>query len=209
VADAIDYNAVFRIFIVMTVIISGHPAGAAPSDWVRRWAPLVPEGGAVLDVACGGGRHARFFAVRGHPVDAVDRDPQAIGALSAVTGVHALCADIENGPWPYAGRSYAAVVVTHYLHRPLFPRLLAALAPGGLLIYETFAAGNARFGRPANPDFLLRPRELLEVALGGLQVLAYEHVCETQPRPAVMQRICAVNASGLDAGENPFFFLNS
>lgn len=188
---------------------SGHPAGVAPSDWVRRWAPLVRGGGTVLDVACGGGRHARLFAGLGHPVDAVDRDPQAVEALSAVAGVRALCADIENGPWPYAGRRYAAVVVTHYLHRPLFPCLLSALAPGGLLIYETFAAGNARFGRPANPDFLLRPRELLDVALGRLQVLAYEHVCETQPRAAVMQRICAVLTTGLAADQNPFFFLNS
>lgn len=188
---------------------SGHPSGAAPSDWVRRWAPLVREGGAVLDVACGGGRHTRLFAGLGHPVDAVDRDPQAIESLTAVAGVRALCADIENGPWPYDDRNYAAVVVTHYLHRPLFPRLLAALAPGGLLIYETFAVGNSRFGRPANPDFLLRPRELLEVARGGLEVMAYEHVCETQPRPAVMQRICAVKMHGLDADQNPFFFLNS
>jgi SAM-dependent methyltransferase len=189
--------------------ISGHSAGTAPSPWVQRWAPLLRPDGAVLDVACGGGRHARFFAARGHAVDAVDRDPQAIDALSVVPGVRALCADIENGPWPYEGRLYGAVVVTHYLHRPLFPRLLSALAPGGLLICETFAAGNERFGRPSNPDFLLRPRELLDLAGGVLQVLAYEHLCETGPKPAVMQRICAVRTTGPEVDQNPFFFLNS
>ncbi len=207
-ANAIDYNAVFGNYSLVTGI-SGHPAGIAPSPWVLRWAPLLRPGGAVLDVACGGGRHSRFFAALGHPVDAVDRDPQAIDALSSVAGVHAQCADIENGPWPYEGCSYAAVVVTNYLHRPLFPRVLAALAPGGLLIYETFAAGNERFGRPSNPDFLLRPRELLDLAGSTLQVLAYEHLCEAQPKPAVMQRICALKTTGLDVDQNPFFFFNS
>lgn len=206
--DAIDYNAVFGKYSLVTGL-SGHPAGIAPSPWVLRWAPLLRQGGAVLDVACGGGRHSRFFAALGHRVDAVDRDPQAIDALSAVAGVRAQCADIENGPWPYEGCSYAAVVVTNYLHRPLFPRLLSALAPGGLLIYETFAAGNERFGRPVNPDFLLRPRELLDLAGSSLQVLAYEHLCEGQPKPAVMQRICALRMTGLDVDQNPFFFFNS
>jgi SAM-dependent methyltransferase len=150
--------------------MNAHGAVATPSAWVLRWAPLVGKGGAVLDVACGGGRHACFFAGLGHPVDAVDRDAAAITALAGQPGITALCADIEGGPWPYAGRSYAAVVVTNYLHRPLFPLLLAALAPGGVLIYETFAAGNEAHGRPANPDFLLRPRELLEMAGAALHV---------------------------------------
>ncbi len=182
---------------------------ATPSAWVRRWAPLVSKGGAVLDMACGGGRHARFFAGLGHPVDAVDCDPEAIAALAGVDGVTALCADIEDGPWPYAGRCYAAVVVTNYLHRPLFPQLLAALAPGGVLIYETFGLGNEAYGRPANPAFLLRPRELLEAVGSGLHVLAYENGFETDPKPAVIQRICALRGSLQDAGQNRNFFLNS
>ncbi len=166
-------------------------AVAPPSPWVMRWAPLVRASGAVLDVACGGGRHARYFAGRGHPVDAVDRDPPAIAALAGTPGVSALRADIENGPWPYAGRRYAGVVVTNYLHRPLFPLLVAALEPGGVLIYETFAQGNEAYGRPSNPDFLLCRGELLQV-VGDARVLAYEDLVVESPRPAAVQRVCAV-----------------
>jgi SAM-dependent methyltransferase len=151
-----------------------HAAQLEPSVWVQRWAAQVPAGGTVLDVACGGGRHARFFAARGHPV----------------AGITALRADIECGPWPYAGRQFAAVVVTNYLHRPLFPALLAALAPGGVLIYETFALGNEVYGRPANPDFLLQRGELLRVA-AGTRILAFEDIHVEHPRSAVVQRICA------------------
>ena len=179
-----------------------HDALAVPSAWVRRWAPLVPAGGPVLDVACGGGRHALFFAAQGHPVAAVDRDPAAIAALAGQSGIAALCADIENGPWPYAGQRFAAVVVTNYLHRPLIPALMAALAPGGVLIYETFAQGNEAYGRPANPDFLLQRGELLR-AVGAARVVAYEDLYVEQPRPAMVQRICAVVTAGV-IGENPF-----
>ena len=171
-----------------------HCSGSAPSAWVLRWAHLIPAGGAVLDVACGGGRHARCLAASGHPVDAVDRNEEAIAALAGIPGIRALCADIENGPWPYEGRRYAAVVVARYLHRPLLPALIAAVAPGGILIYETFAAGNERYGRPSNPDHLLRPGELLEVVRGCLRVVAYEDVHLDEPRPAMVQRICAVRA---------------
>jgi SAM-dependent methyltransferase len=189
--------------------MSGHSAVVIPSAWVRRWASLVSKGGAVLDVACGGGRHARFFAGLGHPVDAVDRDPAAIAALAGVEGVTALCADIEGGPWPYPSRTYAAIVVTNYLHRPLFPNLLSALASGGVLIYETFGTGNEVYGRPANPEFLLRPRELLELAGENMHVLAYENGYVEQPKPAVIQRICAILKPALDADQNQNFFLNS
>lgn len=181
--------------------MTGHLAVARPSAWVQRWAPLVPASGPVLDVACGGGRHALFFAARGHPVTAVDRDPAAITALAGQAGISALCADIENGPWPCAGQQFAAVVVTNYLHRPLFPALMAALAPGGVLIYETFAQGNAAYGRPANPDFLLQRGELLR-AVAPARVVAYEDLYVEQPKPAMVQRICAVVTAGV-IGENP------
>lgn len=168
-----------------------HAIGDA-SPWVVRWAPLVRAGGTVLDVACGGGRHARFFAARGHKVDAVDRNAEALVALAGVAQVTPLAADIEAGPWPYAGRQFDAVVVTNYLHRPLFPHLLDALAPGGMWIYETFAHGNERYGRPSNPDFLLKPGELLQVVRGRLAVVAYEDVIVQAPRPARVQRIVAL-----------------
>lgn len=171
---------------------TGHLPLAEPSEWVLRWAPLVGRGAAVLDVACGGGRHARFFAGLGHAVDAVDRDAAAVAALAGVSGVTALCADIENGPWPYAGRQFGGIVVTNYLHRPLFPVLIDALAPGGVLIYETFALGNEAYGRPSNPDFLLRRGELLQAA-AGLRVVAFEDLTVELPKPAVVQRICAVS----------------
>lgn len=166
----------------------------APSAWVVRFAALIAPGGACLDLACGGGRHARLLAGRGHPVTAVDRDADAIAALRAVPGVEAVTADLEGGPWPLASRQFAAVVVANYLHRPLFPAILGALAPDGVLIYETFAAGNERFGRPRNPDFLLRRGELLDLVRGRLTVVAYEHGVTDQP--AVVQRICAVDGPG-------------
>lgn len=160
------------------------------SSWVLRFAPLVEPGTPVLDVACGGGRHARLFATRGHPVCAVDRDARALRDLDGIADC--LEADIESGPWPYAGRRFGAVVVTNYLWRPLLPTLVDAVDVGGALIYETFAAGNASVGRPANPDFLLRPGELLEAARGSLRVIAYEDGYVDHPRPAFVQRICAV-----------------
>ena len=149
----------------------------------------------MLDVACGSGRHARYLAARGHPVAAVDRDASALALLANVAGVAPREADLENDPWPYDGTYFAAVVVTHYLHRPLLPRLVDALAAGGVLIYETFAAGNERFGRPSNPAFLLRPGELLDTVHGRLRVIAYEEVVVGVPRPAALQRICAVRVS--------------
>lgn len=164
--------------------------GETPSPWIVAHTGLVPPGGTVLDLAAGGGRHARHFAGRGHPVVAVDRD---ITALAGLAGIDAVRADLEDGsPWPLADRRFAAIVVTNYLHRPLFPAIRAAVAPGGVLLYETFARGNERFGKPSNPDFLLRDNELLELALPDLRVVAYEHREVAAPRPALVQRIAAV-----------------
>lgn len=165
---------------------------AAPSEWVLRWADRVPPGGRVLDIACGKGRHARFFAARGHAVVGVDRDPAKLATLEGVPGATTRCADLEGGPWPFEGERFAGIVVVNYLHRPLFPHLFAALAPEGVLIYETFTVGNERFGRPSNPDFLLQPGELLERVRGRLRVIAYEDLFVSDPKPALVQRICAV-----------------
>lgn len=160
-----------------------------------RWASLIAPGGRVLDVACGGGRHARYLAQLGHAVDAVDRDAEALAALAGIEGVAICAADLENGQWPYANVRFAGIVVANYLHRPLLPRLIEGLAADGVLIYETFAAGNERYGRPRNPDFLLQPGELLEIVRGRLRVVAYEDVFTELPRPAMVQRICAVNGA--------------
>lgn len=166
-----------------------------PSAWVIRWSGLVPAGGRVLDLACGNGRHSRFFASRGHPVEAVDRDTAKLAALAGVPGISTRGADLEAREWPYPGDQFAGIVVANYLYRPLFPHLLAALATGGVLIYETFAAGNERYGRPSNPAFLLAPGELLDVVNGRLRVIAYEDLHISEPRPAVVQRICATKAA--------------
>lgn len=177
--------------------MAGHLVQAQPSRWVSRFAPLVPEG-RVLDLACGGGRHARLFASLGHPVLAVDRDPAALGA-SAAERISVLQFDLEregaehDPDWPLRPGAYAGVVVTHYLHRPLLPALLASLADDGVLIYETFAEGNGQFGKPSNPAFLLRPGELLDAVSRApdLRVLAYEDGYVSAPAPAMVQRICA------------------
>jgi SAM-dependent methyltransferase len=166
-----------------------------PSTWVQRFAATIPAGGDVLDVACGGGRHARLLAGLGFRVSAVDRDADAIAALTGTPRIEAQVADLERGEWPYGGRSFAGVIVANYLHRPLFPLLLESIAPGGVLIYETFARGNERYGRPSNPQFLLEPGELLRVVAGRMRVLAYEDLFVDQPKPAMVQRICAVHAA--------------
>lgn len=163
-----------------------------PSNWVRRFAASAPSG-EVLDLACGGGRHARLFAGLGHQVVAVDRDPQALLA-TAGPGITTLQVDLEEegARWPFEAGRFAGIVVTNYLHRPLMADLLNSLAPDGVLIYETFALGNELFGKPSNPAFLLRPGELLEIAAqGGLQVLAFEDGVIDQPKPARVQRLCA------------------
>lgn len=165
---------------------------SAPSAWVRRHSALLRPGSKVLDVAAGGGRHTRYFKILGHHVTAIDRDISALRDLAGA-GVEILAADLEDGsPWPLGDQEFGGVVVTNYLHRPLFPRLAGALAPGGVLIYQTFGIGNERFGKPSNPDFLLRPGELLHFAAAhGLQVLAYECGEVTEPKPAIIQRMAA------------------
>lgn len=163
----------------------------APSPWIRRWSHLVPPGATVLDVACGRGRHMRWFRERGHPVTGVDRDPEAIQAVAGLG--EAVHADIENGPWPFAGRQFAGVVVTNYLWRPLLPAIVQSVAPGGVLIYETFAVGNETVGKPSRPDFLLQPGELLQ-ACRALRVVAYEDGFQDGP-PRFVQRIAAVHAT--------------
>jgi SAM-dependent methyltransferase len=153
---------------------------------VTRWAPLV-ERGPVLDVASGAGRHARLFAARGLEVVALDREAQALSG-----NIQFVKADLEDGsPWPLAGQRFGAIVVTNYLHRALFPRLIDSLAEDGVLIYETFMIGNEKFGRPSNPQFLLRPGELLE-AFQGLRVAGFEQGRVERPKTAMIQRLCAL-----------------
>ncbi|MCP3024949.1 class I SAM-dependent methyltransferase [Cupriavidus basilensis] len=171
-----------------------HAPLGAPSPWVARWAHLVRPGGRVLDLACGNGRHAIWFARRGHAVLGVDRDAAALAALAALPeGVATRAADLEQGTWPLADEpGFDAIVVTNYLHRPLWAHLFAALAPGGVFLYETFAAGNETVGKPSNPDFLLQPGELLDAVHGILRVIAYEDGVMEVPKAAFVQRICAI-----------------
>jgi SAM-dependent methyltransferase len=171
----------------MTSASHSHHAGLAPSPWVRRWSHLVPRGASVLDVACGSGRHVRWFAERGGTVTAIDRDAAALEPLRTVARV--LVADLEGGPWPLPGERFDAVICTHYLWRALLPTLVDAVADDGVLIYETFAVGNETVGKPSNPDFLLRPGELLE-ATRGLRVVAYEDGFLDDPA-RYLQRIVA------------------
>ena len=161
---------------------------AAPSTWVQRWSRLIRPQGSVLDVACGSGRHVLWLASQGFQVTGVDRDAAALEPLGPCA--ETVLADIEDGPWPFADRTFDAVVVTHYLWRPLLPLMVRALAPGGVWIYETFAQGHERLGRPSRPAFLLQPGELLQ-ASAGLRVVAFEDGTLSDP-PRRIQRICAV-----------------
>lgn len=163
-----------------------------PSPWVTRFAPLIAAGGEVLDFACGSGRHARWLAGKGFHVEAADRDAVALELLAGVPHVTTREVDLEEGTWPYEGRQFDAIIVTNYLYRLRLPLLLAALSHGGVLIYETFMIGNERFGKPSNPEFLLRSHELFERVGGSCTVLAYEQGEVSESKPAVIQRICAI-----------------
>lgn len=170
-----------------------HPSADEPSPWIRRWLSAPPHAAArLLDLACGGGRHARWAAGLGWRVVAVDRDARALASLEG-TGIETRQEDLEGGWWrPDAGR-FDAIVCTRYLHRPRLDLVAALLAPGGAWLHETFAVGQALHGRPSNPAFLLRPGELVRVAQrNGLHLVAYEDGCIARPTPARVQRMVAV-----------------
>lgn len=168
----------------------------SPSPWVARFAPLIPASSEILDVACGGGRHSRYLLARGHSVVAVDVDVSGLADIAHRPDVECIAADLESGgPWPLAGRRFAGVVVTNYLWRPILGNIFSTVADGGVLIYETFAEGNEAYGKPARRDYLLRPGELLMAMPEGFQIVAYEHGFVGAPRPAVLQRLCAVRGT--------------
>jgi SAM-dependent methyltransferase len=174
---------------------SGRPHGLEPpSAWVQRWTHLLAPHARVLDLACGHGRHMQWFAAQGMQVTGVDRSPEALASASAWG--QTIAADIENGAWPLMTdgipRQFDAVVVTNYLWRELFPKIRASLAPGAVLIYETFAAGNQTVGKPSRPEFLLQPGELLRV-FGDLRIIAFEDGFLAQSQRFV-QRIVAINS---------------
>jgi SAM-dependent methyltransferase len=177
----------------MQELMVSRPANPAP--WILRFAPLVQAGAPVLDLACGRGRHVRLFLERGHPVTAVDLDVSGLADLAGRPDLEIVQADLEQAPWPLPGRRFGAVVVVNYLWRSLLPIILEAVGENGVLLYETFAQGNEALGQPSNPDFLLRPGELLDIARGELQVVAYEHGRTEHPRPAVKQRLCAIRSA--------------
>jgi SAM-dependent methyltransferase len=168
------------------------PSSQAPSPWILRFLPLT-AGGTALDLAAGTGRHSRLLLAHGLAVTVLDRDPDQQPDAQGLTKIRT---DLENGgPWPLPGRRFDLVLVTNYLHRPILPDIIGAVAPGGLLLYETFAQGNERFGKPSNPDFLLRPGELAAAVAGHLEILAFEDLELGLPRPAVIQHIAARRGS--------------
>lgn len=181
----------------------GAHAHAAPSPWVARYLSALPQRGTMLDVACGRGRHTRFARSLGFDVTAIDRTLDGVADLQGSPGIELLNADLEAGAaWPLAGRAFDAVVVTNYLWRPIFANIVSAVARNGLLIYETFAAGNERHGSPRNPDFLLAPGELIERTRGALVPIAYEHTSLTEP-PRLVARIAAVGPDHVWLNEPP------
>ncbi|NNE82797.1 MAG: class I SAM-dependent methyltransferase [Alphaproteobacteria bacterium] len=169
---------------------------AAPSPWVVRFAPLIT--GNVLDIACGAGRHTRYFLSRGHRVSAVDRDVSRMADLHGVAALELHETDLEDGAGRLPNGQFGGVIVTNYLWRPLLPAIVAAVGEAGVLLYETFADGNATYGKPSNPDFLLQPGELLDAVRRQLHVIAYENGMTNDPHPAIIQRICAVRRKVAD-----------
>jgi SAM-dependent methyltransferase len=173
------------------------------SPWFERFEPLLPDG-LILDLACGAGRHSRHLHGMGRQVLAVDRDVQALSALQA-DGIATFCHDLESTDagfsWPFEAAKFAGIVVTNYLHRPLFPWMLDSLTDHGILIYETFALGNEKFGKPANPAFLLQPGELIWQLQSNprvsMHLIAFEQGLTRYPKEAVIQRVCACR---LDSG---------
>lgn len=172
--------------------MNGHAPIGQPSRWVQRFGALIPQGGRVLDFACGNGRHARWLVARGLRVDATDRDEAALATLAGVAGLTTVHADLEAGEWPFGRDSHDALVVTNYLFRPRFDLMLSVLREGGVLIYETFMVGNERYGRPRSPDFLLQPGELLARLADDFTVVAFEQGEVGDPPHAVVQRLCAI-----------------
>ncbi|MDR2219442.1 MAG: class I SAM-dependent methyltransferase [Methylobacillus sp.] len=173
-----------------------HTPHESPSPWLIRHAPLIPKNGLVLDLACGSGRNTRWLAEQGWRVCSADIDEAAIAGLRDVLNVQAMVADIENNAWPFGEQTFDGIVVCRYLHRPLLPRLAESLASGGVLIYETFMRGQEQFGRPKNPDFLLRPDELREVYEKELTIVAFEQGIMQGSHLAMMQRLCAIRNAG-------------
>ena len=162
-----------------------------PSPWIVKYTPLIRKEGSVLDLACGNGRHAIWLAKQGYQVDAIDRDAQVVSNMAGMDNINVFIVDLEASDWPHSDQRYDGIIVSRYLYRPLLQTLAAILNPGGVLIYETFMAGNEHYGKPSNPDFLLLPNELLEIYSPLLSIIAFEQGEETTPKPAVMQRICA------------------
>lgn len=177
---------------------SRHLQMVEPSAWFARYQRLIKPGGSVLDIAAGGGRHARFFADKGHQVTVVDRNVDPLNALSVSHDCEVVEADLEDGSsWPLPERTFDAVIVCNYLYRPLFDQLINSLTPDGIFLYETFALGNEVYNRPRNPDHLLKSGELLNHVAGKLQVVSYQHgILQGDECPSVKQMICAVNNLG-------------
>lgn len=181
----------------MTLDRKQSPMPEAPSPWVTQHAALIKSGGRVLDLACGSGRHAIWLAQQGYQVDAIDRDVTAVSSMSDINNIQVQIADLEASEAYLFNQHYDGIVVSRYLYRPLLKTLASILNSNGVLIYETFMLGNELLGKPSNPDFLLLPDELLEVYSPLLKVVAFEQGEVSQPKPAVMQRICAVNTLSL------------
>jgi SAM-dependent methyltransferase len=168
-----------------------NKSGIKASPWVIRHAPLIPTGGQVLDLACGNGRHARHLHALAHKVVATDKNLAGVGDLEGISNIELHETDLELGDWPFKAEQFTGIIITNYLYRPHFPSIARSLIPNGLLIFETFAAGNEKFGRPHNPDYLLQPNELLRAFMDSLSIISFEQGKDEQPHPAVRQRLCA------------------
>ena len=177
----------------MVICLKGlNSMNKKPNKWVECYSSLIPSGGSVLDLACGSGRHTGMLLNKGYQVTAVDIDTTLIKQNFSNKNLNIVKCDLESlSFWPFEKNSFLGIIVVNYLHRPLFSKIIESLREEGVLVYQTFADGHSRYGKPKNPDYLLKRGELKTV-FDSMKIISYQHGYLSYPSQSIIQRICCV-----------------